>query len=153
MRAALLAVGAAACLAALSSLPSPLPAADVPIRVVVHPHRAARMTRSEVRAIYLKRKLFWADGQPIIPINREAGSAVRETFSERIFGQGSRRLAGYWNQRYFEAGEFPPGTLASEEAVIRFVAGNENAIGYVTREDVGDGVAVVLDIPKEPPSP
>ena len=68
----------------------------------------------------------------------------RELFSKRLFGQDSRRLAAYWNQRYFEAGEFPPATLASDEAVVRFVAGNENAIGYVTLEKLTDSVTVVL---------
>jgi hypothetical protein len=52
-------------------------------------------------------------------------------------------LATYWNQRYFEAGEFPPATLASQEAVLRFVSKNPNAIGYVTGEETSDSVAVV----------
>jgi len=125
----------------------PIGAADAPVKLIVHPSRARTLSESEVRAIYLKQKLLWDDGQPIIPVNRESGSDVRERFSQRIFGQGSRRLAGYWNQRYFEAGEFPPVTLASEEAVIRYIAGNENAIGYVVREDVGDSVAVALVLP------
>ena len=129
-----------------SSLLSPplLKASDARVRLIAHPSRAATLTRSEIRAIYLKRKLLWDDGQVIIPINREAESAARELFSERVFGQGSRRLATYWNQRYFEAGQFPPATLASEEAVVRFVAENPNALGYVTSETVGDSVAVVL---------
>lgn len=124
--------------------PLPICAADGLIKLIAHPTRAHQVTKSEARAIYLKQKRFWDDGRPIIPINREAGSEARELFSERVFGQDSRRLAAYWNQRYFEAGEFPPATLASEEAVIRFVAGNENALGYVTMENVGDSVAVVL---------
>ena len=125
-------------------LPWQLEAAPLRVKVITHPSRASKLTDSEVRAIYLKQKRFWSDGQPIIPINRDAGSTARELFSEAIFGRESARLAPYWNQRYFEAGEFPPATLASEEAVIRFVAGNENAIGYVTGEGVGDSVAVIL---------
>lgn len=123
---------------------SQIGASDVRVKLIAHPTRAGQLTEGDVRAIYLKQKLFWDDGNPIVPINREAGSEAREAFSRRIFGQDSRRLATYWNQRYFEAGEFPPATLASEEAVLRFVAGNENAIGYVTLEDVTDAVAVVL---------
>ena len=123
---------------------SPLGATDVRVKLIAHPTRAATLTEADVRAIYLKQKLFWNDGRPIIPINREAGSDAREQFSLSLFGQDSRRLSAYWNQRYFEAGEFPPATLGSEEAVIRFVAGNENAIGYVTLDDVTDPVAVVL---------
>jgi ABC-type phosphate transport system substrate-binding protein len=134
----------AGCLA-LSLLAPSLPnAADGPVTLIAHPTRATVLTKADVRAIYLKRKLLWSDGEPIIPINREAGSEARELFSERIFGQDSRRLASYWNQRYFEAGEFPPATLASDEAVVRFVSENRNAVGYVTTREISDSVAVLL---------
>ena len=133
-----------ACVASWLLLQSPLDAADVRVQLIGHPARSATLTRADVRAIYLKRKLLWSDGQPIIPINREAGSEARELFSEGLFGQDSRRLATYWNQRYFEAGEFPPATLASEEAVVRFVSENPNAVGYVTTQHVTDSVVVLL---------
>ena len=144
MRAAVYGLFPAACLAAWLLFPAVLGAADVRVKLIAHPTRAARRTETEVRAIYLKKKLLWGDGRPIIPINREAGSSTRELFSHKLFGQDSRRLATYWNQRYFEAGEFPPPTLPSEEAVMRFVAGNENAIGYVIADDTSDAVTVVL---------
>jgi ABC-type phosphate transport system substrate-binding protein len=140
---ALLLAAGLACLLA----PARLGAADGRVRVIVHPTRARNLTVEEVRAIYLKQKRFWNDGQPIVPINLEAGSEARERFSESVFGQDSRRLAAYWNQRYFEEGGFPPATLASQEAVTRFVAGNANAIGYVTHDEVGDTVAVALVLP------
>jgi len=135
------------CLAAGGLVPRQLGAADTRVKVIVHPSRATHLTKDEVRAIYLKQKRFWDDGQPIIPINLEAGSDARESFSQSVFGQGSRRLAAFWNQRYFEEGGFPPATLASQEAVIRFVAANRNAIGYVTQDEVGDSVAVALELP------
>ena len=124
--------------------PLQLGAADTQVKLIVHPTRTDKLTKSEARAIYLKQKRFWSDGQAIVPINLEAGTPARELFSERVLGQSSLRLASYWNQRYYEAGEFPPATLASEEAVIRFVAENPNAIGYVTTAHVGDSVAVAL---------
>jgi len=127
--------------------PTPGARADPQLRVIVHPSRTDKLTRSDVGAIYLKQKTFWEDGQAIVPINRAAGSETRELFSERTLGQNSRRLANYWNQRYFEAGEFPPATLGSEEAVVRFVGSNPNAIGYVSGEKVDDSVSVVLVLP------
>jgi ABC-type phosphate transport system substrate-binding protein len=125
-------------------LPSRLQASDVRVTLIAHPTRAGQLSKADVRAIYLKRKGLWNDGQPIIPINREAGSDARELFSERVFGRSSRRLAVYWNQRYFEAGEFPPSTLVSEEGVVRFVSDNRNAIGYVTNPNLPDSVVAVL---------
>ena len=133
-----------ACVASSLLLGSSLSATDMRVWVIGHPARAVTLTKTDVRAIYLKRRLLWSDGQPIIPINREAGSEARELFSERVFGQDSRRLAAYWNQRYFEAGEFPPATLASEEAVVRFVSENRNAVGYVTAAEIADSVVVLL---------
>jgi ABC-type phosphate transport system substrate-binding protein len=140
-------LGSALCGIAFALAATALRAAEPSLRVIVHPSRAERLSLEDLRAIYLKQKLFWNDGQPIIAINREAGSAVRERFSETVFAQSSRRLARYWNQRYFEAGEFPPATLASEEAVIRFVAGNRNAVAYVGEGEVPDSVAVALGFP------
>jgi ABC-type phosphate transport system substrate-binding protein len=122
-------------------------ASDAAVKVIAHPTRAGALTLADLRAIYLKQRLLWADGQPIIAINREAGSEARERFSAAVFGQNSRRLAEYWNQRYFEAGEFPPATLASDAAMVRFVAGNANAIGYVTLERIAGDVVVVLTLP------
>ncbi len=114
------------------------------VRLIVHKSRAVSLSAVDVRAMFLKQRRFWPDGRPIVPINLEAGSETRETFSRRLFGQTSRRLASYWNQRYFEAGEFPPATLASEEAVLRFVAENADAIGYVSFAPETTSVAVVL---------
>jgi ABC-type phosphate transport system substrate-binding protein len=121
--------------------------AEPSLRVIVHPSRADTIRRSQVRAIFLKQKLFWEDGRPIVAINLPAGSAARELFSERVFGQGSRRLASFWNRRYYDAGEFPPATLASEQAVIRFVAANPDAIAYVLAAELGTDVVVALILP------
>ena len=135
-------------LALAVGLPGPQPAwAEPQVSVVVHPSRAANLTRQMVRAIYLKQKQFWDDGEAIVPIHRQAGSPTRETVSQALFGQDSQQMAGYWNQRYFEAGEFPPSTLASDQAVLRFVAGNRNAIGYVATTVATPDVAVVLVLP------
>jgi ABC-type phosphate transport system substrate-binding protein len=147
MRAVAYGIMRAAGLSIALALASPIGADEAAVQIIVHPSRAGVLTKDAVQAIYLKQKRFWDDGRPIVPINLEAGSAARERFSQGIFGQSSRRLATYWNQRYFEEGGFPPATLASPEAVIRFVAGNENAIGYVAQDEVDDSVAVALTLP------
>jgi ABC-type phosphate transport system substrate-binding protein len=145
MRRILYALAATLAVAQLPWSP-PVSAANGRVKVVMHPTRSDKLSKGEIRAIYLKQKVFWDDGRPIVPINREAGSSTRELFSVKIFGQDSRRLAAYWNQRYFEAGEFPPATLASEEAVLLFVASNVNAIGYVGVDAVTDlSVVMVLE--------
>jgi ABC-type phosphate transport system substrate-binding protein len=116
------------------------------IAVIVHRDRRDVLDVSAVASIYLRKRRFWEDGAPIIPLNREAGSTLREAFSRRIFGTVSAQLSGYWNERYFH-GVMPPATLSSSESMKRFVAQELNAVGYVELEmaDASVRVALVLD--------
>jgi hypothetical protein len=41
-----------------------------------------------------------------------------------------KEMAPYWNERYFH-GTRPPPSLASEQAVLLYVARTEGAVGYV----------------------
>jgi ABC-type phosphate transport system substrate-binding protein len=88
---------------------------------------------------------FWRDGTPIVPLNREPGSAAREAFSHQVLGGDSARWASYWNDAYFN-GVFPPAVLSSSAAVKRYIASEAGAIGYVDPADVDDTVRVVLEL-------
>jgi hypothetical protein len=64
-------------------------------------------------------------------------------FSTRIFGHNPEELEDYWRDMYFH-GVLPPFVLASEEAVIRFVASTPGGIGYVSQCLVDSRVSVVV---------
>jgi ABC-type phosphate transport system substrate-binding protein len=130
---------------ALSLVASSARPADVAIAVIVHPSRNQPLPLDDVARIFLKKQRFWDDGAPIVPLNREAESRLRERFSRKVFGMSSSALAAYWNDQYF-LGTFPPVTLSSTEAVKRYVASDPNAIGYVEASSVDSTVRVVLDL-------
>lgn len=113
------------------------------IAVIVHPSRQVELSVDLLGQIYLKRKRFWEDGTAIVPLNLEAGSTLRHAFGERVLRQTEGRLAEYWNRQYFY-GTLPPVTLASTQAVVRYVAADPNAIGYVPAREVDGSVRVVL---------
>jgi ABC-type phosphate transport system substrate-binding protein len=119
--------------------------AGVAIAVIVHPSRDQPLPLDDVARIFLKKQRFWDDGAAIVPLNREAGSAIREAFSRRVFGKSSAALAAYWNDQYF-LGTFPPVTLSSTEAVKRYVASDPNAIGYVEGGSADSTVRVALEL-------
>jgi len=124
--------------------PTPLVAGEPALVVIVHPDRAtAGLTREQLRTMYLRQRRFWDDGKPVVALNRESGSAARETFSRRVLGAASADLIAYWNEQYFD-GVFPPPTLSSGTAVKRYVAADRNAIGYVEVHDLDDSVHVLL---------
>jgi len=99
-----------------------------------------------VRRIFELRQRFWPDGTPAHPVNLPAASPVRERFSRAVFGQSVKDMAGYWNERYFH-GTRPPPSLASEQAVLLYVARTRGGVGYVKADSADalpDGVKKVL---------
>ncbi len=118
---------------------------DAAIVVIVNPRRSVTLRVENVAHIFLRKQRFWDDGSPIVPLNREAGSTLREAFSRRVLGVTSTALAAYWNQQYF-LGTMPPATLSSNEAVKRYVATDPNAIGYIDANAVDENVRVVLEL-------
>ncbi len=119
------------------------PAASQELVVILHPSRSDVLDREQVAQIYLRKRRFWRDGDAIVPINREVASSERALFERRVFRSFASQLPVFWNRAWFQ-GVLPPPTLASDEAVLRFVAGERRAIGYVAAEAVDAHVAVAL---------
>ena len=113
------------------------------IAVIVHPSRTTALTSDLLGQIYLRRKRFWDDGTPIVPLNLSAGAPLRARFGATVLRQSEARLADYWNRQYFY-GILPPATLASAEAVRRYVAADPRALGYVPASEVDGSVRVTL---------
>ncbi len=135
----------AATLALVGFLVAGSPAAAQELAVIVHQDRDVALGVEDVARIYLKQRRFWSDGTRIVPVNRDSASAERAGFIRLVFGSAASRLVTYWNRQYFK-GVLPPATLASDEAVRRFVAGERRAIGYIRPDRVDDSVRVVLHL-------
>jgi ABC-type phosphate transport system substrate-binding protein len=88
------------------------------------------LSSDEVAAIYLLKTTSWQDGGNIVPVNREAASSVRTTFSDAILRHPSSALNAYWNQMHFK-GKVPPLVQESDQAVLAFVQKVPGAIGYI----------------------
>lgn len=140
-------------LAIAASLPALMPGIaggddGVPIAVIVPLEVAAEaFTANDLALIYRRKKQFWSDRGRILPVNLPVGSSVRQRFSRVALGESPEELEDYWNEQYFQ-GVLPPHVLASEAAVLRFVAETKNSVGYLPYcgVDVGEGVRVVLVI-------
>jgi len=104
--------------------------AEGPIAVIVSPSHARSLKKDDLVLIYKRKKLYWADGGKVQPVNLPASSALRREFSQAVLGASPEELEKYWNDMYFH-GISPPYVLSSEEAVLRFVAETPGAVGYV----------------------
>ena len=111
----------------------------------------AQASLDVVRRLFLLRDRFWPSGEAAHPVNLPASSELRERFTRDVFGQSVKDQAAYWNERYFH-GTRPPPTVASEAAVLLFVARTPGAVGYVGRdaaEELPAGVRRLMCLAEE----
>lgn len=119
-----------------------------PLKIVVitAPHAPkVSFDRYTLRNVFLKKIFVDKDGQRLIPVNLPAGSPLREAFVQEVTHLPDAQQDDYWNRQYFQ-GVSPPYVLASQQAVVRFVAATPGAIGYVTSCYVDPSVRVVFEL-------
>jgi ABC-type phosphate transport system substrate-binding protein len=139
-RAALLACGAMAALTGTAC------AADGRLAVIVSANGApaAGLSLDELGQIYRRRQQFMGSARAQ-PINLPAQHPLRRFFSQQVLHKTPEDLEDYWRDQYFN-GVSPPFVLASEEAMIRFVASTPGAVGYVSLCLADKRVAVVFTL-------
>jgi len=111
------------------------------------------LSRESLSLIFRRRQTYWEDGTRIQPVNLPADNPLRQAFSSCILGRKPESMEDYWREMYFH-GVLPPHVLASEQAVMLFVASTPGAIGYVSSCPADARVNVVLtvgDVPNCPP--
>ncbi len=139
-RAALLACGALAAIAGTAW------AAEGRLVVIVAAHAAPAggLSLDELGQIYRRKQQFLGSLR-VQPINLPAQHPLRRFFSQQVLHKTPEDLEDYWRDQYFN-GVSPPFVLASEEAMIRFVASTPGAVGYVSHCLADKRVAVVATL-------
>jgi ABC-type phosphate transport system substrate-binding protein len=98
---------------------------------------------ADLRRIFMKQMRMWPHGESIVPVDWDATSPIRESFSQQVLARSVREMADYWVQQAVTQGLTPPSTQRSSRALLRFVASVAGAIGYVPPGEADDTVAVI----------
>jgi len=124
-----------------------LPAtASEPLAVITAVSKQAHtVSLDTLKLIYQAKIQLDTDGQRWIPLNLPIVDPIRRSFSLELFAMLPEEQESYWNIQYFN-GIQPPRVLASEEAVLRFVAATPGAIGYVRKLKADARVKILLVI-------
>lgn len=121
-----------------------MPADNEPIAVIVPKSMAvSSITPVELSLIFWRKKLYWADGKRMHPLNLSTDHPLRRQFSQRILGSQPEAQTDYWNELYYQ-GNSPPHVVNSQEAMLRYVAESPGAIGYIHACKVDNRVKVLL---------
>ncbi len=132
----------------LSGLPLAQAESNAPVIAIIVNNATQKINThalglSELSLIYWRKQLYWSKGQRIKPVNLNAEHALRQQFSQAVLGSLPKKQIDYWNGQYFN-GILPPYSVHSEEAVLRYVAQTDGAIGYVEACHVDSRVKAVL---------
>lgn len=104
---------------------------------------APEIHADELGLIFWRKKLYASHGQALHPVNLHSEHPLRLRFSQQVLHSTPRSQINYWNGLYFH-GVQPPFTVQSEEAMIRYVAETDGAIGYIDACHVDDRVKPVF---------
>jgi hypothetical protein len=108
------------------------------------------MTMKQVENIFLKKTLVNSQGTRWIPLNLNPDHPIRQAFSQTLFKQRPEEMEAYWNDQYFQ-GISPPYVVNSEEAMTRFIASTNGAIGYILPCHFDSRVQIVIKIKVQNP--
>ena len=104
------------------------------------------LSREDVMYIFLGRYRTLSDGSPAYPVDLPASEPAKAAFYRLLVGRDLEQIATYWSRLVFTGQTSPPRPAGSLEAMIRFVAANRGAIGYMDSRDVDARVRVVLEL-------
>jgi ABC-type phosphate transport system substrate-binding protein len=108
--------------------------------VIVNPAMNETVSKDDIARVYTGRS------NVLQPVNLSDANAQRAEFDEKALGRSSSQLKAYWSKLVFTGKGTPPTELASQQAVIDYVAGNEYGVGYVDASQVSDKVKVLLTL-------
>ncbi len=105
--------------------------------VVVHKHNAlAKMAPERLRDVYLGHHRQWADGRPIQMYARPSGSRVSKSFFRQLPRLTLTQYTRHWRRKQLTGESMPPRVVASAGKLLRLVARDEGAIGYLRMSEV-----------------
>lgn len=101
---------------------------------------ASTMTAEEISRIYLGKSTA------LKPIDNSDKSAVRSQFYSKVAGKDAAQVKAIWSKLVFTGKATAPHELDTNQSVVKAVAADPNAIGYIEKSAVDSSVKVVLEV-------
>lgn len=116
------------------------------IAVVVNPKNNNQLDERMVRQIFLGQIKTYPDGSEAQTYDTAGNDNLRSDFVTKVLRRNESTMNAYWARMIFTAKATPPQELPDSATVKKVVAGNKNAIGYISSDQVDDSVRVLMII-------
>lgn len=113
------------------------------VSVIVNPANSNAISDAEISRLFLGKLTKFADGSAAIAVNGPKSDASRGDFEKKVLNKSSQQVKAYWSKLMFSGKGKPPAELGSSDEMLKFIAENANAIGYVDSASVNDSVKVI----------
>ncbi len=116
------------------------------VAVIVHPDNNNQLDERQIRYVFLGKTKTYNDGTKIKTFEFAPGSSARELFIKRVVKKTESNLNSYWARMMFSSKGQPPKEVSSSIEMLKAIASDKAAIGYVDVNDLDDSVKVILQI-------
>ncbi|WP_096087040.1 phosphate ABC transporter substrate-binding protein [Agaribacterium haliotis] len=113
------------------------------IAVIVHPSNTDTLDRNDVAHIFLGKTKAFPSGRKAVPLDQGEDSLLRAAFNQTVLKKSPQKLRSYWAKQMFTGQGEPPKVVDGDAAMLKAVAENPSAIGYIEDVNVDDSVHVV----------
>jgi ABC-type phosphate transport system substrate-binding protein len=114
-------------------------AANADVVVIVSAKSSATtMTAADIANIYLGKS---SSMKPV-----DNATPARSQFYTKVAGKDEAQVKAIWSKLVFTGKATPPKELASDADVVKAVAADPNAIGYIDKSAVDGSVKVVYEV-------
>lgn len=124
------------------------PIANAGVAVITHPSvKEIGLSKNKLALIYLGKLKNYSNGKTIKAVDLPKGSKARKKFYASVVKKSESALNRHWSKLKYTGKGKPPKVLDSARAVVKWVASNKGAIGYIDGKYLNKSVKVVLILP------
>jgi ABC-type phosphate transport system substrate-binding protein len=102
------------------------------------------LSADQTARIFLKKIDKFPNGQPAIPIDQPEDEPIRDEFYTKVVHKNASQLASYWSKLIFTGEGRLPKISNNDKEVVKEIANDPNAIGYIDKSALKKNVRVVL---------
>lgn len=106
-------------------------AQSLALSIVVHPSNANSITKDDVVRIFLGKQAEFANGSKATPLGLGESNEATAQFVSQVLNKTPAQLKSYWAKRIFTGQGEPPKALGGDDELIKTVAQNPDAIGFI----------------------
>ena len=91
------------------------------------------VSKLDVQMIFLGKKRSWQSGERIKPAMLRNGE-THDEFVNTYIQKTASSYSSFWKHAILSGTGIPPKSFSSEEDLVKYVAGQENAVGYISSD-------------------